>query len=222
MLENALRMTVVLEGHRFTLISAISSTNVNGRGLVWLLEELREGQKRKIKLKMNTCYGFTTLSFLWVCFPRSDTKPILYQVWMKSLTPLTLDWLWWDFKEIPWLISAKKQSKRLIGTCIFNYATENTCSHAHASVNSKTSFLTGEVGKWLECRPTLWWKLEQIVLLGGKRGAAQRLRLSSRGERWSRAVGEKRKRSVACVTVFHLMFKHFSNKILFSSHPPPL
>lgn len=51
MLNNALWMTVVLWGHRFTLISAISSTGVNGRDLVWLLEKLKEGKKRKIKTR---------------------------------------------------------------------------------------------------------------------------------------------------------------------------
>lgn len=49
MLVNALQMTVVHAGHRFTLISALSSTDVNERGLVRLLEELKKAKKRKIK-----------------------------------------------------------------------------------------------------------------------------------------------------------------------------
>lgn len=64
MLESALQMIVVCVGHRFTLISAISSTDVNGRGLVWFLEELKKVPKGKLKLKLKMCYGFTALSFL--------------------------------------------------------------------------------------------------------------------------------------------------------------
>lgn len=107
MLENALRMTVVLVGQRITLISAISSTDVNARSLVWMAlrgAERRQKKKGKSKLKLKMCDWFTALSFLQVCLSQSDTKPVLYQVWMKCLTPLTLDWLWMDVKEILCLI----------------------------------------------------------------------------------------------------------------------
>lgn len=62
-------------GHGFTLISAVSSTDVNGRGLVWLLEELKEGKKKKIKPK--------TENALWIyytVFPMS----LFFLIWYKT------------------------------------------------------------------------------------------------------------------------------------------
>lgn len=54
MVENALQIAIVLVSHRFPLISAVSSTGVNGRDLVGLLEELKQGGKKKRKIKTKT------------------------------------------------------------------------------------------------------------------------------------------------------------------------
>lgn len=60
MLENAFRITIVLLRHRFTLISAVSSTGVNGLGMAPRGTEIRQ-KKRKIKTKtQNVSFVYCT------------------------------------------------------------------------------------------------------------------------------------------------------------------
>lgn len=61
MLENALQITIVLLSHRFTLISPVSSTDVNERGLGMAprgtkIRKKMENQNKASKCGMNLLY----------------------------------------------------------------------------------------------------------------------------------------------------------------------